>query len=174
MHLRGAESLLDVDTASTNDKRIALKNTEVFEAQVGMSLALDSKEGGYDLSAYVRGVGQMTTSAGYKMAHWHRMVALLYPGRGETAVIGRAAFDDTTVKEAVNKEGSQFECLVVSRNQPIQNPHTFVQTESLNVLLVVKKDETYVRVGVGELFVRSRDKVIEAPPRTVVPRLVLA
>ena len=103
------------------------------------------------------------------MQHWPRMFALLHPD--DDSIIGRASFDDAGGK-VDSKE--TVECLLVSSNVTESNPHTFEKTESWNVLLVRKANLGYTRLGVGEIFKRTGDRVVTLPDRKSVVNFVLA
>lgn len=141
-----------------------LSKPDILGCTIGESLALDEKNP--DLQKYAKDIGIRACSQGYKMNHWSRMFALLHTADG--SIIGRASFDDPNAKE------TNVDLLLVSSNPGVQNPHTFEQTESINVLLLRKeKDVEYVRLGVGEIFTRTGEQSTTLPDRRVLECLVL-
>jgi hypothetical protein len=145
---------------SINDDQIALRNAELVQVRAGKSLAITEA---YDLHTYALEIGSRTCSQGYKMEHWKRMVTLLHPTSGE--IIGRGAFDAETPADDV-------QCLIASTNPAKQNPHTFEETESVNALIIKAAPGGYVRIGVGEIFVRTGDRRVE-PEKHIVGELTL-
>lgn len=169
-HLRMSTTKIEV--SSIDNDHIELKNPKIVGLRVGKSLAIDKET--YNLQSYAKEIGTRTCSKGYNMPHWSRMFALLHPDDGES-IIGRASFDDP---ELIHTETS-VECLIVSSNPSIQNPHTFEETESINVLLIRKHPENdshprkYTRLGVGEIFVRTGERITRLPDRRTLDQLTL-
>ena len=166
MHLRTAVSKLNV--LSADDASIVLGHVSLLDVRPGKSLAIVQ---GFNLHEYALEVGSKTCSQGYKMPHWARMFALLHPANG--SIIGRATLDTSDSAE-IEKIKDKMQCLVASANPVKQNPHTFEDTESLNVLLVTNAGEgKYIRVGVGEIFIRTGEREVQLPVSEVVDKLVL-
>ncbi|KZP13948.1 HET-domain-containing protein [Athelia psychrophila] len=162
LHLR--TSSRGIEVSSIDDNRVVLLKPELLDCKIGQSLAVGEKS--LDLQTYAKEIGSRTCSQGYKMQHWSRMLALLHPEDG--SIVGRASFDDPNSKE------TSVECLVVSHNPSKQNPHTFEETKSMNVLLVRKEKELgYIRLGVGEVFVQTGERKANLPPSKRLDSLVL-
>jgi hypothetical protein len=134
------KSLLKVSAANVD--KIVLSDARLVTARAGKSFATED----YDAHTYALEIGVRTCSQGRNMKHWSRMLALVHPTSGE--IIGRGTFDADTPSDSVD-------CLLMSDNPIKTNPHTFTETESSNVLLIRETPQGYIRLGVGELSVRS-------------------
>ncbi|KAF7976709.1 hypothetical protein HWV62_5875 [Athelia sp. TMB] len=163
-HLKDSSS--GIEMSDIDKDTITLRNVELVAGRVGKSLALNEKT--FSLQTYALEIGSKTCSQGYKMQHWPRMFALLHPD--DDSIIGRASFDDAG-RKVDSKE--TVECLLVSSSLMESNPHTFEETKSWNVLLVRKANFGYTRLGVGEIFKQTGDRVVTLPDRKGVANCVL-
>ncbi|KZP13947.1 HET-domain-containing protein [Athelia psychrophila] len=134
-----------IEVSSIDDNQIELVKPELLDCKIGQPL---------DLQTYEKEVGFKTGHQWHKMQNWSQTFALLRPEDG--SIMGRASFDDP------NSQETSVECLVVSYN-PNRIP-PYEETESINVLLVRKEKELgYIRLGVGEIFVRTGKGLASLP-----------